>query len=396
MKTTMKKNLNFRYSLQRLLYDTSNCGFVAYAATTLMGRGYQASQVGIILFSASIISFICQPLVASFADKIQKNIIPRIMLSLAMISILCFATAIFIKPPKLVFGLLYLVGLTVSDMLIPLFNALSVYYSSRNWIINYEVSRCTGAFGYALASLSFGKIMASRGSDSVVILAILLTVMLALLTFTYPEDNTYIEKTTPKSSSTVPVFVKNHSWFTVSLLGISFLALVHVMIENYLIEIVRRLNGDSSSVGISLCVATLIEAPFMLIYARIQKKIGSAKVLFIAGSGYVAKALLFVFAKSLSAIYIAQLLQAITYTFLAPVQMYYAEECTDSTDMVKGQSFATASYTLGCAFGNLLGGVIISAYGVTFMLCTAVAFAAMGTGVLMLSVPKARKNIRIL
>ena len=57
-------------------------------------------------------------------------------------------------------------------------------------------------------------------------------------------------------------------------------------------------------------------------------------------------------------------------------------------DMVKGQAFITASYTLGCALGNFCGGVLVEHCGVVTMLASGVAMAAAGTLVLFLTVDK--------
>jgi PPP family 3-phenylpropionic acid transporter len=56
--------------------------------------------------------------------------------------------------------------------------------------------------------------------------------------------------------------------------------------------------------------------------------------------------------------------------------------------MVKGQAFITASYTLGCAMGNLTGGVLMESFGVIAILVAGVVIAALGTVVLLLTVDR--------
>ena len=57
-------------------------------------------------------------------------------------------------------------------------------------------------------------------------------------------------------------------------------------------------------------------------------------------------------------------------------------------DMVKGQAFITASYTLGCAAGNFAGGQLLQFFDVTTMLWAGVVMAAAGTAVFFLTVDK--------
>ena len=83
-----------------------------------------------------------------------------------------------------------------------------------------------------------------------------------------------------------------------------------------------------------------------------------------------------------------QTLQAVTYCFLAPTQMYYANNKINAADMVKGQAFITASYTLGCAIGNFIGGQLIEWFNVTALLIAGIVMAAIGTVILFVMVDK--------
>lgn len=168
-------------------------------------------------------------------------------------------------------------------------------------------------------------------------------------------------------------------------MGVLFLAMFHAMTENYLIEIVRRLGGDSGSVGVALFVATLTEAPVLFYFSRIHDRFSSNTLLKAAGVMFTLKAVLFMTAGSIPEIYCIEALQFITYALLSPVQVYYAQERVAPEDMVKGQSMATASYALGCALGNLSGGQLIDRLGVTAMLTAGVGMAALGTLILFLT-----------
>ena len=93
-------------------------------------------------------------------------------------------------------------------------------------------------------------------------------------------------------------------------------------------------------------------------------------------------------APSIEFIYITQLLQTTSYGFLSPVQVYYANEKVCPADMVKGQAFITASYTLGCALGNFTGGQLLDHFGVSAILAAGIFIAALGTLVILLTVER--------
>lgn len=184
------------------------------------------------------------------------------------------------------------------------------------------------------------------------------------------------------------VFFRRYKWYNLSLLGVLFLAMFHAMTENYMIELVRKLGGDSGTVGAALALATITATPVMMCFDRIHKRLSSGTILKTAGVMYILKGLLFWGAGSLVWVYGAELLQMVTYAFLSPVQMYYARERVAPGDMVKGQSMITAAYAMGCALGNLTGGVLVGSFGVTVLLSAGVAAAALGTLILFLTLGK--------
>ena len=178
------------------------------------------------------------------------------------------------------------------------------------------------------------------------------------------------------------------SWYCVSLLGVMLLAMFHAMTENYLIEIAGKLGGDSGSVGIALFVATAIEAPVVIYFEKIRKYISDSWLLRLAGLSFLLKSVLLLLAPSVTAIYFIQLLQATSYSFLSPTQMYYANAKVSAADMVKGQAFITAAYSLGCAIGNFTGGQLLQIFNVTALLIAGIAMAAAGTVILFATVDK--------
>lgn len=384
------RSLTVRYSLHQAAYWSAYCCVYSYAAAYLLDKGFSAAWIGGILFAANFVSFLLQPLLAGVADMAGRNLLPLFTGCLSVLSLVCFSLIRFVSLPAAVFSVLYLIGIFSLDMQIPLLNSLNVYYTARSWKNNYGLARGIGAFGFALASLGIGYVIEDFGADFMPPVAIALIAVSTLICFTYPNDDSRLcAAGTEATSSSLIGFFKKYPWYCASLAGVLFLALIHVMTENYFIEIMRSLGGDSSNVGIALFIATSLELPSMSLFAKIHRRLGSHRILVISGLSFVLKMALLLAAKSIISVYFIQVLQLTTYVFLSMVQMYYAQECTGSEDMVRGQSVITAAYALGCAFGNLLGGALISASGVKAMLFAATAGAALGTVCLVVSVPKA-------
>ena len=385
----MKHSLTFRYTLHQMAYWATAAGVVSFAAAFLLGRGFAASAVGILLASGNLLSCALQPILADWADRAGGSSIKGLTIGLTLLSILCFGAIMLLPLMPVVFGLLYLLGVFAFDAMNPLMNAIHVAYTDEGYRINYGISRGLGSLAYSLAALGIGKIMAAFGADWMVWISLGLLTINALMALTYPGlDRRGAGKQEDNQCCSVPAFFKRYKWYCISLLGVMLLGMFHAMTENYLIEIVTPLGGDSGTVGMALFIATAIEALVLIFFDQLRSKISDGWLLKFAGLSFLLKAVLLLFAPSVESIYMIQLLQATSYTFLSPTQMYYANGKIRPADMVKGQAFITASYTLGCAAGNFTGGQLLSAYGIRALLLAGIAMAAAGTAVFFLTVEK--------
>ena len=107
----------------------------------------------------------------------------------------------------------------------------------------------------------------------------------------------------------------------------------------------------------------------------------------ISAFSFLAKAVLVFFARSITAVYAIQLMQTCTYAILCPAQVYYAGSKVQTSDMVKGQAFLTAVFSLGCSAGSFLGGQLLR-LSVDAMLIAGIVCALGGALILTLTVNK--------
>lgn len=386
----MKKSLTFRYTLHQMAYWAIAAGVVSFATAFLLDKGFAASTVGILLASGNLLSCAFQPILADRADRIGGNVLKWLSVGLTLLSAACFGAIQLMPLSNGIFGLLYLLGVFAFDAMNPLMNALNVSYMMGGYRINYGLSRGMGSLAYAFSALVIGRIMAKYGADWMIWISLALLAANALMALTYPSltEGAAERKMANNCCCSIPVFFRRYKWYCISLAGVMLLGMFHAMTENYLIEIVTPLGGDSGSVGTALFIATAIEALVLVYFDRVRKTFSDYTLLKIAGISFLLKGVLFLLARNVIAIYLIQLLQATSYTLLSPTQMYYANRKIAPADMVKGQAFITASYTLGCAAGNFTGGQLLSVCSVTALLIAGIVMAAAGTVILFLTVDK--------
>ena len=385
----MKRTLTIRYTLQQMAYWAAAAGILSFASAFLLEKGFTTAQVGTLLASGNILSCIVQPILADRADRSGAQMINRYVVGLTVLCAACFTVIQLLPLPRWLFGLLYLMGVFTFDAMMPLLNSVCVAYNQQNYKINYGVGRGIGSFAYSLAALAIGKVIAGMGADWMIWIVLVLLAGNVVVTLGYPRlDAQELREKQVSECCSIPVFFKRYKWYCVSLLGVMLLAMFHAMTENYLIKIMGRLGGDSGSVGVALFIATAIEMPVILWFDTVRKHIPDNRLLKLAGLSFLLKAVLLLIAPSVTSIYLIQLLQATSYSFLSPTQLYYANAKVQQADMVKGQAFITASYTLGCAIGNFTGGQLLEHFGVVALLIAGIVMAAAGTFVLFWTVDR--------
>jgi len=385
----MRKSLTLRYAVHQMAYWASAAGVLSFATAFLLAKGFAASRVGVLLASGNLLSCALQPLLADRADRASGSILNRMMVGLTAVSMVCFGALLVLPVERWIFGLLYLLGVFTFDAMMPLMNAISVSYSQQGRYINYGLGRGIGSMAFSLAALIIGAAIARFGPDWMLrIVLVLMAANIAVILGYPPLEARRREEREQRDCCSLGAFFVRYKWYCVSLLGVMLLAMFHAMTENYLIRVMELLGGDSGSVGVALFIATLAEMPVLLWFDRVRRHIRENLLLKLAGLSFLLKALLLFVAPSVTAIYLIQILQATSYAFLSPTQLYYANRKVAQADMVKGQAFITASYTLGCAIGNFAGGQLLEFFSVAVMLSVGIGMAAAGTAVLFFTVDR--------
>lgn len=384
-----KRSLTMQYTVHQVTYWASVAGVVSFATAFLLGEGFAPAVVGAMLAAGNLLSCAAQPFLANFADRTGGNVLKWLTAALTGVCILCFGCVQVLALPRWLFGVVYVLGVFALDAMMPLMNALSVSYNECGYRINYGVGRGIGSLGYSLSALLIGQLMAKWGNEWMIWVSLGLLVMNVAVVLGYPAQQGGLRGEAERQECcSIAEFFHRYRWYCLSLLGVMLLGMFHAMTENYMIEVVRPLGGDSGSVGVALFIATAVEMVVLVFFEQLRQKVRDTVLLKLAGLSFLLKAVLLLTAKSVTAIYLIQLLQATSYAFLSPTQLYYAHSRIAMADMVKGQAFITASYTLGCAAGNFIGGQLLQHFSVPVMLTAGVVMAALGTAVLVLTVEK--------
>ena len=393
----MKANtkLNIEYSVLLGLFWTANGIAFNFAAVFLQYRGYTNYALGLILAAANIIGFFLQPIIAGYMDKRNKKPLLAGILIITVIGMVGAAVSSVTDGSGLVQSMAYVTMLVVMSLLQPLSNSASTYLGTWGYDIRFSRSRSIGSLGLALGMFAVGILCERISPVSVSVSYGVLLLGVALLSILLLRQDKTMRAVPPhvfdnkdKAANSLGVFIKENKRFCIYLIGVAFLLLSHALSGNFFIEYVKPLGGDSKDMGNILCFMSLTEIPTMLFFDRLTKKIRCSTLLIISAFMFALKAFAYWFASSVPMLYVASALQSMSYALIIPASVRYVELIIKKRDSVKGQSFTTAMFTLGCVLASYFGGLMLDSIGPKPTLLVAIFTAVVGVAFVIPGVQK--------
>ena len=162
------------------------------------------------------------------------------------------------------------------------------------------------------------------------------------------------------------------------LLGVACCFFSHNMLNDFLIQIIRRLGGGATELGYASFLQAILELPVMALIVFVLRKINAKIVLMVSVVAFLIKVAVMYFATGLPGMYLSQSIQLFAYAVFIPTSAYYADKIMKGGDKVKGQAYINSAITLGGVFSNIVCGPVLDRHGVPAMLLVGIAVCFAG------------------
>ena len=384
------KRRTFCFSLLQGFYFLGACLVYSYTERLLLHHGFSTGMIGVILAASYLFAMIVQPLLAAAADRGSRVTLRLGITAVALLSCALAVSARIGGNAPAVFASLLgaLSGVTLTVQ--PLINAVGFSYINRGLDLDYSFARGVASVIYALASLVFGA-LAARSIDATlwVFAAAQIGLFFTALFFAPHREGVPARAT---GGSLLDVF-RRYPRFVLFCVGNLILIVPHMVINSYLASITNVTGGDMS---VMIAIAALVEFPAMSAYSHIRKRIPDRVLLVASASVYLLKTGLLLIAALFSigtwAVYVSSALQMLCYAMFVPASSYYANDCVQESDRVKGQMLLTEAGLAAGVFSMLLGGLSIERFGVGMTLILSECFVAAGVLIVWLGVRKRKQD----
>ena len=366
--------VNGEYALIQGLYWAGFCGIVSYASVYLQDRGYSNTRLGQILAIGYILGFLIPQVLASWIDRSEKITVYRCQWALLFSQVLIVLALRQLPGSGVVVSVLsiFLIGTEIT--LNPMNTEISADLELRLGHINYGAARGTGSVAFAPVSVLIGKLLEGVGTQvldeiffTFILLqaAALLLLCLSIRGSVSAGESDYRSRSS--SSSFLEFFQENRRFFGL-LAGVSLLFFTHNLVNNYLINVVRSVNGDTSDMGLLSGFTAFMEIPMMFLYDRLLRRFSCEATVRFASSVFVLKALAIALAPGMGGLYCANTLQLLSFAMITPAMVEYVNRNIDHKDSAKGQALAFGMVTLGNILSSAIGGPLYDAFPVRIVL----------------------------
>ena len=380
--------LTGRYALIMAFFWANFAVLSNYASVYLLGHGFDNTGIGLMIAAASLISVLVQPVLGAWADDRRSPSVKVILLIMTG----AYLTAASLIPvtadrARVLLILAYVTALMLMQSMAPFTSALGTLSAGAGRRVDFGIARGVGSLAYAVVSFMIGGAVERLGIGLIPAAGIGLYAFLALALFIFPFRKTPV----PREVKGGAGFLRRYPGFITVLTAAGFLYASHMMIGNFLYQIILIKGGDSASLGAAHAIAALTELPVMFLFTRLLRRMSAGKWLVLSGCAYLVKCLGTLLVRSVNAFYGVQCLQLLAFAVLAVASVHYVDGLMAPRDAVKGQAFFAVAGTVGTVAGSALGGRLIDLYDVNAMMAAAVAFSAIGAAVMAWGIKKCRR-----
>ena len=266
------KNSYLCYFLMYNFYYLSWAIFSALISVYLLGKGFKASEVSLVVSTSFLTSMIFQPVIGMFSDRYDVKKVNFVLFTLAGIGGLAFMFA----SSLITITIGYSFVLTLINGTNPVMEKIA---SSSPY--QYGKIRIWGTIGYAIGSWLAGMIY-QLISPSAIFICFIITMILCIIGLLGTKTPSELGQNNEEKTKTSTLF-HNHKYLYYLIIAAIFQGITN-MANTYIPAMFQNDGLKVSLVSTILSFAVLCEAPLVLFSHKFMDKLTNKRLLIIAYS----------------------------------------------------------------------------------------------------------------
>lgn len=406
----MKKVLNIEYGGIHAAYWMSYAIVASFASAFLLGRGYSNSEIGLIIAVGSMVAVFLQPMLADIADRSKKISLIELTEIVTVVLMVLTACSFIMQKASIGLSVVFVLMVAWDTALQPLFNSLAFKLEESGHEIKFGITRAMGSLAFSILCSFLGTLVEKFGIQILPISGeIILGMLLITLFFTkkhFKQACVARDLKASKANNGEAVaenleeveeinfskFIKRNKLFVVVNIGVAGIFFSNAIFNNFMLQMVENVGGNSADMGRILSLMALFEIPALFLFDTIQKKVSCSTLLKIGAISFTLKIFCAYIATNVTMLYVAQLFQPMAFGIFLPAMVRFIGEIMDKGEAVKGQALYTIMTTIATIFASLLGGIILDVSGATMLLLVSTLLTGAGAVLLICIIGKVKKK----
>lgn len=386
----MRKLLNIDFALVQAIYWMLYTVAGSFVSVLLLEKDYTNAAIGTIIAAGSVLAILLQTVITHVTDRSSH------LDSIGMIKIMTLLLAagvlavLLIGEKSLALTIAYVGVIILHTALHPFVNALSFKLEETGLQVNYGVGRSMGSLAAGGISFVLGYLVVWFRPEIVLYLALVNLALLTLVIFATGHHykkamavscGNWAESAKPSAQQSIGMleFVRRNRLFALMSIGIIALFFGNVIQENFTLQIVQGIGGDTSEMGVVILLLCVCEMPAMIAFHKLKQRFSYVFLLRLSAIFFTIKIFVMYLAGSMVLFYLAQLCQIIGYGLLFPTMVSFIDAIMVKGEALRGQAMFTVAITLGNIIGSIAGGVILDLCSSKILLLTGTLVSAAGT-----------------
>lgn len=388
----MRKRFTIDFALIQAIYWMLYSAAGSFVSVILLPKGYTNASIGTLIAAGSVLAILLQTIITHITDRSPKLNGIKIIELMVILLIAAVAAVLLIGQKSMALTIAYAGVIILHTAMHPFVNALSFTLEEAGHPVSFGIGRSMGSFAAGGISFLLGYLIVWYSPEVVLYIALVNLVLMALVIFA--TDRHYqkgmAEAVSSAKASPVPAkqhaeeekigmleFVGRNRMFAVMSLGVIALFFGNVILENFTIQIVEGIGGDTTNMGVVILLLCLFEMPAMIGFHRLKQRFSYVMLLRVSALFFTIKIIIMYLAHSMTAFYLAQLCQIPGYGLFFPAMVNFIDHIMGKGEALRGQAVFTVALTLGNVIGSVAGGMILDQYSShTLLLAGSVVSAA--------------------
>lgn len=403
--TIEEKRLNIHYSLILGAYWMIFAVSSIFIVPLLRLKGFDDSQIGILIAIRSISAITVSPLIATYSDRHPKRQLKYILMLLLIINIINTFIFQFCHMNYMGAILIFIILGATTNTMPPLHSSMAMKFNENGKRLVYSIGRGTGSISYAVISLILGQFVSSDNYSASLYIQIGLDIFSLICIMLFPKykvsdikevnnikskneiisrnrlsdrrESVVRDKNKDKSKDenknvneteivhSNMYLIRNYKNFTVFLIASVFVFVGYSMCNSFMIDIIMSRGGTNADMGISCFILGAAELPTAILFPKLKIRFGTKKLLEISAVFALVKMIFLYLSPNVLCVFFSQMIQMLGNGLYWPTSVFYVNEVISGKDQVKGQSLTNiASVNIGAVLGSVVSGKLLCYFNI--------------------------------